>query len=50
MTFLRGITLALVALAWAGTTQAQEPTRIRFTLDWKIQGPHAWYYLAKEKG
>ncbi len=53
-TQLRLLASGLVLLAFASgavaPVHAQEPTKIRFTLDWKIQGPHAWYYWAKEKG
>jgi NitT/TauT family transport system substrate-binding protein len=43
------ITSCLLASATIGNAAA-EPVKIRFTLDWKLQGIHAWYYWARAKG
>ena len=42
-------TAALGALGLA-PVRAQEMVPIRFVLDWKLQGIHAWYYLAEDRG
>jgi NitT/TauT family transport system substrate-binding protein len=49
---LRSLALAscLAACLAASTATAAEPVKIKFTLDWKLQGLHAWFYWAKAKG
>jgi NitT/TauT family transport system substrate-binding protein len=41
---------ALAAGLMLTLTPAVAQQKIRFTLDWKLQGLHAWYYWAAEKG
>jgi len=48
---LQRLTMACFALALSiGFASAQELMKIKFTLDWKVQGPHAWFYMARDKG
>jgi NitT/TauT family transport system substrate-binding protein len=51
MSLIRGLAAVAAGLFMLMSgASAQETTKIRFTLDWKLQGIHAWYYWALEKG
>jgi NitT/TauT family transport system substrate-binding protein len=45
-----GVLASFAALMPAREAAAQAVTPIKFVLDWKLQGIHAWYYLAEDKG
>src|ERR1700756_1318321 len=47
---VRRLLVLIVALLLPLSAAQAEPTKIRFTLDWKLQGIHAWYYWAQKKG
>ena len=42
--------LTIGLLLSATAVRADEVTKLKFTLDWKLQGIHAWFYWAQEKG
>jgi NitT/TauT family transport system substrate-binding protein len=44
------VTAASVAAALAWPADAAEPTKIKFALNWKYQGPQGWFFLAEDRG
>ena len=49
MTFTRR-TLAVATLALAAALPAMAQTKVKMVLNWKFQGPQAWFFVAQDKG
>ncbi len=47
---LRFLSALIVCVLLSASGAAAQDTKIRFTLDWKIQGLHAWFYWAQDRG
>lgn len=50
MKITKSVNGLLLACAFTPLTAHADLLRINFTLDWSIQGVHAWYYVAQERG
>jgi hypothetical protein len=40
----------LAAPRWPPLPLAQAQTKIKMVLNWKYQGPQAWFFMAQDKG
>ena len=48
--FLRIALLCAAAVSFTTASYAADPVKIRFILNWKYQGPQAWFFVAQDKG
>ena len=49
-TLMRAAVFTLAAASIATAAHAADPVKIRFILNWKYQGPQAWFFVAQDKG